>query len=111
VSRYALHYFGTEIKLADGDFVIGRDPDCDLRLDDQAVSRRHARLRVQGEEVWLEDLESQNGVLLNGTRIAAPTRLAPRDRVRVGQHKFELREVGAEPGATDTMNLGRFLPK
>ncbi len=44
-----------------GDLLIGRDPSCELFLDDSSLSRRHARLRVRGLELTLEDLASKNG--------------------------------------------------
>src|SRR5690606_27060487 len=47
---------------------IGRDAACDVRVDDRRVSRRHARLEVQQGAVVLTDLNSTNGVYVNGTR-------------------------------------------
>lgn len=52
-----------------GRFVVGRSWDCDVRLADPSVSRRHAELR-HGAAGWsIEDLASLNGVLVNGRRI------------------------------------------
>ena len=52
-----------------GQFVVGRSWDCDVRLADPSVSRRHAELR-HGAAGWsVEDLASLNGVLVNGRRI------------------------------------------
>jgi hypothetical protein len=49
--------------------VIGRSTDCDLQLADANVSRRHAELRQEGTAYWLVDLDSTNGVLVNGRRL------------------------------------------
>jgi pSer/pThr/pTyr-binding forkhead associated (FHA) protein len=49
--------------------VIGRLPDCDVTLDDAAVSRRHARLVTDGVNYEVEDLNSTNGVRLNGQAV------------------------------------------
>ncbi|PIE23928.1 MAG: hypothetical protein CSA62_05925 [Planctomycetota bacterium] len=48
---------------------IGRLAECDLTLHDQGVSRRHARLVRQGDELFLEDLGSANGTKLKGQRV------------------------------------------
>ncbi len=59
-----------------GATVIGRLPECDVTLDDAAVSRRHARVISDGVEYQVEDLGSTNGVRLNGQPV---TRAALRD--------------------------------
>lgn len=70
--------------LPEGDHVIGRDPDVDIRLDASTVSRRHARLVVDAKGVLLEDFGSKNGTFHGGTRLSAPVRLADGDDVRIG---------------------------
>jgi DNA-binding winged helix-turn-helix (wHTH) protein len=65
--------------LPEGDHVIGRDPDVDIRLDASTVSRRHARLVV-----LLEDFGSKNGTFHGETRVRAPIRLADGDDIRIG---------------------------
>ena len=47
--------------------VLGRSKDCDIRVEDANVSRRHAELRREGSDWWLVDLDSTNGTELNGT--------------------------------------------
>jgi len=49
--------------------VIGRARDCDIVVDDANVSRRHAELRHEGSAFWLVDLDSTNGVEVNGRRL------------------------------------------
>ena len=49
--------------------VIGRSKDCDLQIVDANVSRRHAELRQEGAAYWLIDLDSTNGVVVNGRRL------------------------------------------
>ena len=49
--------------------VIGRGSDADLRINDPGISRRHAQLAVSGALVTITDLESTNGVILNGRRV------------------------------------------
>ena len=69
--------------------VLGRQA-ADLEIDDPQVSRRHAAVRLAGDAIEVEDLGSLNGTWVNGSRIDGPTRLAPGDRVRVGDTTFEV---------------------
>jgi pSer/pThr/pTyr-binding forkhead associated (FHA) protein len=52
-----------------GTTVVGRAPDCSIRLDESGISRMHARLMPTGEGVQLEDLGSTNGSFINGKRV------------------------------------------
>ena len=67
-----------------GTSVIGRNPDCNIPVDDEEVSRRHARFVLDDGRTYIEDLNSTNGTFVNGTRILARTEVAPGDRVSVG---------------------------
>ena len=51
------------------EIVIGRREDADLRIPDEAVSRRHASVRVDGTGAVLRDLESANGTWIEGRRV------------------------------------------
>jgi pSer/pThr/pTyr-binding forkhead associated (FHA) protein len=78
------------LELFPGTFVIGRSADCQLSLDDPLVSRRHALLLVGDDDVFVEDAGSRNGVLVNGQRIGARTRLVEGDRVTIGAQEMTL---------------------
>ena len=83
----------TEIALGSTDVMIGRAPDCTLRLgDDTGVSARHATVRVVDGYVLLEDLGSTNGTFVNGKQLSSPTRLAIGDRVDIGVVIFEAKK-------------------
>jgi predicted component of type VI protein secretion system len=86
---------------------IGRDTSLPLHLDeDTQVSRRHARVAVQGGTVVVEDLGSTNGTYVNEQPISAPRPLNPGDKVRVGLTVLELRtrqQVAARPSAVQAM--------
>jgi DNA-binding winged helix-turn-helix (wHTH) protein len=75
---------GSEVNLAEGDNVLGRDSDSVLWIDHDTVSRRHARIRVEEGRAVLEDLGSKNGTFLRGQRMDAPTELADGDEFRLG---------------------------
>jgi pSer/pThr/pTyr-binding forkhead associated (FHA) protein len=82
---------------------VGREPSLPLHLDeDTQVSRRHARISVQGGVVVVEDLGSTNGTYVNDQPINAPRSLNPGDKVRIGLTVLELRtrqQVAARPSA------------
>jgi pSer/pThr/pTyr-binding forkhead associated (FHA) protein len=78
------------VKLA-ASMTIGRAPECEIRLDDTYTSQQHARLYAKNEHWFVEDLGSTNGTFVNDQRLAAPARLQPGDKVRVGQTVMELR--------------------
>lgn len=69
--------------------LIGRDDEAALQIDDDHISRRHARLLVR-DEVWLADLDSANGTFVNGERIAGGVRLHHGDYVSFDTHRFQL---------------------
>jgi DNA-binding winged helix-turn-helix (wHTH) protein len=76
--------------------VLGRSLDADIRFDVPGVSRRHARILVDGEHVALEDLGSQNGTYLRGERITGRATLTDGDEVRLGPVSIVFRQVSAD---------------
>ena len=81
---------GESAELAGGLILIGRGADCQLILDDDYVSTRHARV-VSGESgIYAEDLGSTNGTYVNGQRITAPTTISMSDTVRIGKTIMKL---------------------
>lgn len=86
-ARPALHLLngsdpGRQV-LLDGQTLIGRLPECDLQLDDPSVSRRHARLTERAAGWSIEDLDSTNGVRVNGTTVRQ-TSLSEGDTIELG---------------------------
>jgi FHA domain/Domain of unknown function (DUF1707) len=69
-------------------FTIGRTQDCDLRIADLSVSRRHAQLE-RGEDGWLlSDLGSHNGTRVNGWLVREPVPVKPGDVLQFGSATF-----------------------
>ncbi len=64
--------------------VLGRAPECQIQLDSNMVSRRHAQVIREGNVFYVEDLGSGNGTYLNGKRIAGRTPLRSDDRLKLG---------------------------
>src|SRR5687767_14799082 len=58
------------VRVSGRDVVIGRDAGCEVVIDDEALSRRHARMRFD-ETITIEDLDSRNGTFVGGQRLAA----------------------------------------
>ena len=56
---------------------IGRDPECNVMLDDANVSRYHARLVFHNAAIWVQDVGSRNGVFLNEKRVVRHKQLSP----------------------------------
>jgi pSer/pThr/pTyr-binding forkhead associated (FHA) protein len=76
--------------LTHGEHVIGRGAGVSIALDDQDVSRHHARLEVDAEGVVVEDLGSKNGVFVGGSRLTERVRLSHGDTFSIGELTFEV---------------------
>jgi len=81
--RVVLSLEGREVPLTADRAVIGRSRECDVRLADSNVSRRHAEVRHEDGAYWIVDLGSTNGTELNGKRIER-ARLSDGDRITLG---------------------------
>ena len=71
------------IELGEQDIVIGRSPECDIRFVVENVSRRHARVFFHNEEFMIEDLESTNGLFVNGVKVVRCA-LRNNDQIELG---------------------------
>jgi DNA-binding winged helix-turn-helix (wHTH) protein len=83
-SLVAFERDGHRVALREGENVLGRDAAADVFLDDDTVSRRHARVLVTAGAATLEDLGSKNGTYLRGRRLEGPVALKDRDEILVG---------------------------
>ena len=92
-----------EIELENGDNLLGRDKGVRVWIDDPAVSRHHARIRVAKGRATLEDLDSKNGTVVNGRTIAVPTPLTDGDVLVIGRAEMTFREL-RPLGSTQTVS-------
>ena len=76
--------------------VIGRSKDCDIQLADANVSRRHAELRQEGAAYWIVDLDSTNGMEVNGRRLKR-AKLRPGDKITLGSTELVFGRETAVP--------------
>jgi two-component system, cell cycle response regulator len=85
---YLIVLAGTDVgkmfKLDQGETVIGRSHRADIRLDDDSISRMHVKVSLEGTQVFIEDLGSSNGTLVNGERTAR-IGLRDGDKIRLGE--------------------------
>lgn len=81
---------------------IGRDASCGVTLPDNSVSRTHAQVARQPTGYYIVDLESRNGVYLNGEQITAPTNLNPGDVLRLGDASLSVRDITNLKASTPT---------
>jgi hypothetical protein len=81
---------GTRHELDQDKVVIGRSKDCDIQLADANVSRRHAEVRQEGAAYWVIDLDSTNGMEVNGRR-QKRAKLRQGDRITLGSTELVFR--------------------
>jgi diguanylate cyclase (GGDEF)-like protein len=78
------------------DLMIGRAPTAAVRVDDDGVSRNHARIRLENGSAFAEDLKSRNGTFINGVRLTGSIQLGDGDKIQVGRStilRFEFQDA------------------
>ncbi|HMO51288.1 MAG TPA: FHA domain-containing protein [Kiritimatiellia bacterium] len=96
ISRHN-HEIG-RIVLSTARILLGRSPECDVILEDEDVSRRHAVITADDDGYTLQDAGSRNGVAINGDLLTTPRLLKPRDVITIGGYtiRFELTPTDPE---------------
>ncbi|MEA3209553.1 MAG: hypothetical protein QOE70_2610 [Chthoniobacter sp.] len=95
-------YVGTELEakfsIEHGEYIIGRDPNCNIAIDADQISRHHARLIFNAFEIVVEDLGSSNGVFIEGIQVQLPTRVRLDQEVQIGSARLfvRLKEASAK---------------
>jgi phosphoserine phosphatase RsbU/P len=97
-------------KLPPGTYVVGRDPEVNLVVDDSTVSRRHARIEVlDARTVRLTDLGSLNGTFVNDRRMTTPVDLNPGDAVTFGSVPFVITAGDAPPRPAEAVGSATIV--
>ncbi|MEM9188049.1 MAG: FHA domain-containing protein [Myxococcota bacterium] len=86
--RYFLRLGGHTIPLSEGENVLGRSTSCDVVVPEEIASRRHAAIVIMGNKIFIEDLGSRNGVLVDGRMIAERARLDVGSRISIGNTRM-----------------------
>lgn len=97
MARFRLRFLLQEFDLHPGETILGRSPDCHVTIEDPLVSRQHAKVLLRGEEAFLEDLGSRNGLRVNGRPIQGSKRLVDGDRIRIGTQELVFCRVTLSP--------------
>lgn len=80
---------------------VGRDPEADVCIDDEAVSWHHLEIEARGGVLIATDLDSRNGTALNGEPLDRPRRLRDGDVLTVADHRLEVSDpLPGRAGAT-----------
>jgi pSer/pThr/pTyr-binding forkhead associated (FHA) protein len=101
----------TVVPLIREELTIGRQEGNTIRLTERNVSRRHAKLLRGAEAIVIEDLDSYNGVRVNGTRIQGKAEIKEADRVQIGDYLIEVKAeqpvpaVDAHAGTVETVQM------
>lgn len=73
------------------EITLGRDPHCEVYLENETVSAQHARLSYHHGQWWLEDLNSTNGTTLNGEPVDTATIVISGDKIHCGKAPLTVR--------------------
>ena len=82
---------GTEFPV-DGGITLGRASGADVRVDDPFASSHHARVFPRGASIFIEDMGSTNGTLVNGRQLKRPQQLSTSDSIRIGDTEYRYQE-------------------
>lgn len=88
---------GKTYRLEGREILVGRNPECGVLIDSNAVSRKHARILFDGNDFHLEDLGSRNGTFLNGERVHDSAVLFDKDEVRICDVTLLFRHSSGRP--------------
>jgi DNA-binding winged helix-turn-helix (wHTH) protein len=99
---FCIIYEGHEIGLQRGENVIGRSRDCRVRIDIKRVSRRHARVTIDGDAALIEDCGSRHGTWIGATRTSGRVRLRDGDRIGIAGIEMLFRILGPGEGNEPT---------
>jgi DNA-binding winged helix-turn-helix (wHTH) protein len=94
-SALALVADDREFVLDPGETLLGRGPECGVRLVATGVSRVHASIRIRDGKALIEDRGSKNGTWVNGREIAGPTELVEGDELYCGSFRLVVRSAAA----------------
>lgn len=101
---------GQDIAVTGTSLTLGRHESNDIVLDDPRVSRRHARLEVQGDRILVTDLGSANGTRVNGRRIEDAHFVQPGDVLQLGESRLRLEQGQAPALAAPSEVAGLPVP-
>ena len=90
---------GREIPIAGVQFVIGRDPQCQLRPSSPAISKKHCAITIKGTKVFVRDFGSTNGTFADGVAIQGEVEVHDKTLLKVGPLAWAASGSGAAAAA------------
>ena len=99
---------GKAIPIVGAKFLIGRDPNCNLRPASQSVSKQHCAILIRDGEVYVQDLSSTNGTIVNDIPVQEEQLLKDGDQLKIGPLNF-LVEILPSPTPADGTPLPNKL--
>ena len=75
-------------RFTQSEITLGRDPNCDFPVMDEAISAHHVRISYHHAQWWLEDLQSTNGTFIGKNQVMVPTVLITSDQFKCGGTTF-----------------------
>ena len=92
IQVHAIMENGKEIqnRFIQAEVTLGRDPNCDFPVMDEAISAHHARISYHHSQWWLEDLNSTNGTFIGKSQVTVPTVLITSDQFKCGGTQFTI---------------------
>ncbi len=100
----------TVVPLIRDEITVGRKEGNTIRLTERNVSRKHARILRADGAIAIEDLESSNGVRVNGTRIHGKQTLTISDRIQIGDYLIELKSDGDSASDAEGNSNAKTMP-
>jgi DNA-binding winged helix-turn-helix (wHTH) protein len=83
--------------LKEGENILGRAEDCEVRLELASISRHHAVIVVDGDRIALRDLRSKNGTFVGGRRIEGTVDVSDRRQIRLGSVTLIVLSASGDP--------------
>jgi DNA-binding winged helix-turn-helix (wHTH) protein len=102
--NYWVVWDGRQVRLIEGDNVLGRAPDAAVWIDAPGVSRHHARIVISGGRATVEDLASKNGTFVRDRRVGLPLVLCDGDQIRLGSVVITFR-IPPATGSTESVSV------
>ena len=84
----------SQFLLGEGEHLIGRDQGCDIHVDDEAVSRQHAKLTITKDAIEIEDLNSTSGTYLDGIAVKGRIPVKPGQKPHVSNLFLDIEREG-----------------
>ena len=101
---------GDAIPLLKDSLVVGRRESCDVVLRFANVSGQHCQLSLESGHWFVQDMNSQNGIKVNGSRVIRKL-LMPGDLISVARHKYTIQYVPEGPPPSEEQDLEAVLSK